>query len=318
MASTIGMVIIGRNEGARLVRGLGSIPPAVDRVVYVDSGSTDNSVAEARKSGADVVALDMSTPFPAARARNAGVEQLRHGGLPDYIQFMDGDCELRGGWIEAAAEFLDSTPKAAAACGRLRERFPEASIYNRMCEDEWNTPVGKTRACGGIAMMRSTAFDQVGGFNPAVIAGEEPELCVRLRAAGWEIWRLDHEMAWHDAAMTRFSQWWTRARRGGFAFALGAAMHGAPPERHWVRETRRALLWGLFLPVLIVLGAFSVSAWCLLGLAIYPLQVLRLSRSMGWDGALFSVFGKFAEALGVIEYYTKRLTGRQARIIEYK
>ena len=50
----------------------------------------------------------------------------------------------------------------------------------------------------------------VGGFNPAVIAGEEPELCVRLRQAGWKIHRLDAEMTLHDAAMTSWRQWWKR------------------------------------------------------------------------------------------------------------
>ncbi|SHM61888.1 Glycosyltransferase, GT2 family [Roseovarius litoreus] len=319
---TIGLVIIGRNEGARLIRALASVPDGVDRIVYVDSGSTDGSVDAARAAGAEVVTLDMTQPFTAARARNAGVDRLRQSGLPDAIQFMDGDCELRDGWIAHAAAFLVENPTAAVACGRRRERFPEASLYNRLCDAEWNTPVGRAKACGGDALMRMQAFEAVGGFNPGLIAGEEPELCVRLRAAGWEVWRLDHEMTWHDAAMMRFSQWWTRTRRGGYAFALGASLHGAPPEHHWVRETRRALIWGAVLPLVLFLAAVLISPWALLGLVLYPLQIVRIGLKSGppldWPQAFFMVLGKFAEALGVLQFHIGVMLGQTPNIIEYK
>lgn len=319
---TIGLVIIGRNEGARLIRALASAPEGVDRIVYVDSGSTDGSVDAALAAGAEVVTLDMTQPFTAARARNAGVDRLRDGGLPDAIQFMDGDCELRDGWIAHAAAFLVANPRAAVACGRRRERCPDASVYNRLCDAEWNTPVGRAKACGGDALMRAEAFEAVGGFNPALIAGEEPELCVRLRAAGWEVWRLDHEMTWHDAAMTRLSQWWTRTRRGGYAFALGASLHGASPERHWVSETRRALIWGGVLPLVVFLAAVLITPWALLGFVLYPLQIVRLVLKSGppHDGpqAFFLVLGKFAEALGVIQFALAKALGRGSALIEYK
>ena len=241
--SGVAAVLIGRNEGARLVAAFAAIPPDVWPVVYVDSGSTDGSVAAAQAAGARVVKLDMSRPFTAARARNEGFAALG-ADTPEFVQFIDGDCSLDPGWIPTATAFLKTTPAAAVACGRRRERFPDASLWNRLCDEEWDTPIGKARACGGDALFRTSAFASVGGYNPTLIAGEEPELCVRLRAAGWEIWRLDAEMTLHDAAMTRFSQWWKRMRRGGHAFAEGAALHGAPPERHFVSETRRALVWG--------------------------------------------------------------------------
>jgi len=320
--ASVGMVIIGRNEGERLIQGLKGIPNNVDRVVYVDSGSADGSGKAAREEGAEVVTLDMSQPFTAARARNAGVARLRKDGLPDFIQFMDGDCALREGWIDHAVAFLIETPEAAVACGRRRERFPEISVFNRMCDDEWNTPVGRTKACGGDALMRAEAFDQVGGFNATLIAGEEPELCVRLRATGWEVWRLDHEMTWHDAAMTRLSQWWTRTRRGGYAFAVGASIHGAPPERHWVAETRRALIWGAILPAGIFLAGLLVSPWALVGFFVYPLQVIRLALKNGhppdWPHGFFMVVGKFAEAFGVAQGWFDMMTGRRKALIEYK
>jgi len=321
--SGIAAIAIGRNEGARLIRCLESLA-GLDRVVYVDSGSTDGSVAAARARGVEVVELDLSQPFTAARARNAGLAALRAGGTaPDYVQLVDGDCEVQPGWVEAAFSFLQENQKVAVACGRRRERFPEASLYNAQCDREWARPPGETSECGGDALMRMAALDQVGDYDPGLIAGEEPELCVRLRKAGWTIWRLDHEMTLHDAAMTRFSQFWKRARRAGHAFAEGAFLHGAPPWNHYVEPARRALIWGAAIPAAILILVLLFGPWALLLGLIYPLQIARLARRGGfaraaWEEAALLTVSKFPESLGVAEFHLRRLTGRRAGLIEYK
>ena len=315
----IAAVVIGRNEGARLLACLDSLKGAVSPVVYVDSGSTDGSPAAAAAAGAVVVALDMRAPFTAARARNAGLEVLmRQADPPELIQFVDGDCSLRAGWADTARRFLAAHPEVAAVCGRRRERFPEASVYNRLTDLEWDTPVGETRSCGGAVLMRAAAIEAGGRYDPTLIAGEEPELCVRLRQAGWKIWRLGAEMTWHDAAITRFGQWWKRTRRAGHAFAEGAALHGAPPERHNVASLRRALLWGAALPLALLLGSL-VTPWALLLALLWPLKILRLCRQ-GRDPvhAAFLTLGNIPEALGALSYYWGRLSGRRKALMEYK
>lgn len=321
MQSVIDAVAIGRNEGERLLRCLDSLLAAgFRRIVYVDSGSTDGSIEAAEARGLTVVRLDLSMPFTAARARNAGVDSLPGGaGQADLIQFIDGDCVLNPDWLPQATRFLRENPQVAVACGRLREIAPEASFYNRLIDNEWNTPIGQARACGGIALMRAQAFKQMGGFDPSLIAGEEPELCLRLRRAGWQIWRLDAEMALHDAAMYRFGQWWRRARRAGYSYALGAALHGRTAERHNVAQTRRALTWGLGIPLTALLGGLLIHPLALLILLAWPLQIFRLWRRDGdLARAAFTTLGKIPEALGVLEYWMKRLTGSQGRLIEYK
>ena len=324
-AGVVGVVVIGRNEGERLERCLRSLISPGRVVVYVDSGSTDGSVAMSQSLGAYAHALDMRQPFTAARARNEGVRRLVVL-APDveFIQFVDGDCEVADAWIDQAQGFLEQHPDVAAVCGRRRERFPERSIYNRLCDIEWNTPVGQAKACGGDVLMRAQALRQVVGYRDDLIAGEEPELCVRLRAKGWKIWRLDAEMTLHDAAMTRFGQWWRRSSRAGYAFAQGAHLHGAPPERHWVRESRSAFVWGVGIPLLLLFVAALVGPFALLGFAIYPLQVLRLFlKERGALGTRFAragflVLGRFAEAWGELGFLAHRLSGTRGRLIEYK
>ncbi|WP_282063785.1 glycosyltransferase [Roseobacter litoralis] len=321
----IAAVVIGRNEGARLVACLASLEGLVSlgRKVYVDSGSTDGSVDAARTAGAEVVALDTLQPFTAARARNAGLDQLRKGAEPDLVQFLDGDCALDPSWLTAACSFLDENPKVAVVCGRRRERFPTTSVYNRMCDAEWDTPTGEAHACGGDALIRWQALEDVGGYNPDLIAGEEPEMCLRMRRLGWQIWRLDAEMTLHDAAMSKFSQFWKRMQRGGFAAAEGAAMYGRDPERHGVATLRRALLWGAGLPIVILAGLIFVGPIALWGLLAYPAQILRLALRDGggrfaWEEALFLTIGKFAETTGIFSYHLRRLRGGNVQLIEYK
>ncbi len=315
----ISIVIIGRNEGQRLVRCLNSATNQIKSVVYVDSGSDDGSQKAALNAGAELVSIESLKPFTAAKARNAGFDYLmQRQHPPHYVQFIDGDCELQPEWIKMARTFLDSHSDVAVVCGRRRERFPEASVYNRLIDQEWDTPVGEAKSCGGDALMRAAAVQQVKGFNPDLIAGEEPELCLRMRALNWKIWRLDAEATLHDAEILHFWQWWKRNKRAGFAFAEGTAMHGAKPERHGVKQTISALFWAVFLPFIALMGAL-ITPWSILLLLAWPLQIVRLAlRDSDWARAFYLTLGKLPEAVGAISYGWTRLRGMKATLIEYK
>jgi len=324
LIDSVGAVVIGRNEGERLINCLGSlIDSGIKHLIYVDSGSEDGSVEAAEQLGIKTLPLDLTTPFTAARARNEGAELLLKI-MPSvkYIQFIDGDCELQKNWTNSAVTFLENQSKYAVVCGRRRERFPDVSIYNTLCDIEWNTPVGDAMACGGDSLMRADAFQQVGGFNSSVIAGEEPELCFRLREVGWKVFRLDEEMTLHDAAMTKFSQWWKRCVRAGYAFALGTSMHGDSPEKYWRKECLRIYFWGLFVPIFILF--LSVwNQWFLLLTFIYPIQVIKIALNLQgmpkkWYWSTSVVLGKFAEAVGLVKYKINSLLNNESKIIEYK
>jgi GT2 family glycosyltransferase len=319
-----GVVAIGRNEGERLVRCLISAKSESRSIVYVDSGSSDASIMVAEKIGARVIELDMTRPFTAARARNEGFAAFRTS-FPNarFVQFIDGDCILVQGWLDKAGAFIEQRNDIAIVCGRRRELHPTASIYNQLCDSEWDTPVGETISCGGDALMRVEAFEAVGGFRTQLIAGEEPELCVRLREIGWKIWRLDAEMTQHDAAMTRMAQFWIRAVRGGYAYAAVSRLHKTSPYGIWRREMARALFWGGILPLIICLGAIVNPAAFALALA-YPIQIIRIALARGprssqaWKYALLITVAKFAEFQGVLKFFWRQFIGQSAELIEYK
>jgi GT2 family glycosyltransferase len=334
----VGVVVIGRNEGERLKRCLRSLlEQGAGPIVYVDSGSVDDSVAFSRSLGVIVVNLDTSIPFTMARGRNAGFDELSRR-LPAlrWVQFVDGDCEVRPGWVARARATIQARPEVAAVCGRRRERHPDASIYNRLADMEWNAPTGEVSECGGDVLFRCPVLLEVGGFNPRMIAGEEPELCVRVRERGYKILRIDAEMTLHDAAMSRFSQWWTRAKRGGHSFAEGMALHGGGSTRHNVRQTLSALAYGVVLPALFGgalvfaptgIGFGPLTAALVLVPAAYGRAAYGAYRQRRGQGdpprhaalyAAFCMLGKVPESIGVATYWINRWRGRYSGLMEYK
>lgn len=332
MNDNIGVITIGRNEGERLVRCLQSLKKqlAPDMpIVYVDSGSTDGSVEKAQEMGIDVVNLDMSVPFTMARGRNAGFQYLLSN-YPDleFVHFIDGDCELLPGWLSTALEFIQKDSQIAIVCGRRRERFPDASPYNRMAEMEWNTLVGETTACGGDALMRVVAIKEVDGYNPSLICGEEPEMCIRLRHKGWRIWRLEDDMTLHDAAILHFGQWWKRAIRGGWAVAEGFAMYGNAEEQYMQKQYKSGWLWGLVVPLCAIAFAWPTRgislilflSYALLGFKNYRYRMNTFNDTPD-EARLYSFYcnlSKFPQMIGQAKYWLNRLRNKPATLIEYK
>jgi len=314
-----GIVVIGRNEGERLRACLQSILSRRVTAVYVDSGSSDGSPELARSMGFEVVELNPNRRFSAARGRNEGFDRLveLHPHLA-YVQFIDGDCELIDSWFESAMVELDANKNVAVVCGRILERHPEDSVYNRLRRLEWTIPVGEIDACSGNLMVRADAFRAVGGFRVEFIAAEDEDLCIRLSQLKWRLRSLDADMAYHDAAVMDLASWARRAVRSGHAFAQGAALHG---------NCLRAWLWGAILPLVALGLAWPTSGLSLALLFAYPIQILRINRAnlrkgMGHgDSFLFAAFmilEKFPTFVGVLEFYRRRWRRQPLTIIEYK
>jgi glycosyltransferase involved in cell wall biosynthesis len=324
----LGIVVIGRNEGARLERSLTSALASKSALVYVDSGSIDDSVAVATRLGVPVWPLDPAQPFSAARARNEGFRQLL-AAHPDLqvVQFLDGDCELDPDWLAAGLVELGRAPDVAVVCGHIHERDPNASPYNRMCALEWRQVPGDVEACGGNFMVRAALFDRLGGFRCEMTAGEEGDLCERVRELGHRIRMVDRPMVVHDAALLRFSQWWRRARRCGHAYAQGRSLHRQRPGNRFRREVRGLVVWGAALPALAALPAAATGGASLLllgGYALLALRIHRHCRRRGWSRgeailyAAFTVLSKFPGVIGLLQFTLNRWRGRPALLIEHK
>lgn len=297
--------------------------------------------------GAEAVNLDLSIPFSAARARNEGFKRLMQiAPQTRFAHFVDGDCEIVEGWIPAARQFLEFTERAAVVCGRRRERHPDHSVYNRMADLEWDAPVGEVRSCGGDALFRVDAFQKAGGFDATVVAGEEPELCQRLREAGWTIHRIANEMTSHDAATLRFGQWWKRQVRSGYGAADVVARFRRGKDGLFVRQTQSAMFWAAW-PLVVALGFLfgwmaritytgdvnNLDGWMWGLIVVIPLvgvwllQVLRIARGQmrrevptrdALAYGLLTMIGKWAMYRGMSQYRRDRRKGKLTRLIDYK
>lgn len=321
MKDKVGVVVIGRNEGERLKLCLQSIISHDVFCVYVDSQSSDNSVVEAKQLGVETVVLDNSEPINASRARNSGFNRLVELNPDlDYVHFIDADCELNITWLDSACTVLDSESEVSIAVGRLHEKYRNDTVYMRLCDIDWYIKPGYTRKCGGIFTVRRQVYADLGGFDTSLIAGADPEFCSRLEQIGGKILVIDTDMGTHDSAMTQFSQWWKRATKVGFAYANGS---------QWAaRQVKSSLVWGVIIPILIVVLAVVFSSWYLLLGFIYPVQALRvyissidIGTTSRYDRFLYSVFcilAKFPQAKGALMYYAKRLLGKRQKLIEYK
>jgi GT2 family glycosyltransferase len=330
----LGVVVIGRNEGDRLARCFRSLTHRDVAVVYVDSGSADDSIRTARVNGIEVVELDRSAPFSAARARNVGHQQLVElNPKMRFVQFVDGDCEICHGWLAHGLELLRSRPDVAVVAGTVRERYPDASIYNRLGDFEWNSNAfGEVSDVGGVFMIRREAFESIGGFDASVRAGEEPELCQRLRRCGWRLLRLNHDMALHDLAITRFADWWTRHARNGYGALDVANRFGVPG---FARMTHRARFWSGWLLLAIAATLLTALTPNLVGGAVAFLLIssiwlvhsLRIVMRTWQKGhplkiaiaySFYTMVSYWPQMIGQIRYWMDRRMRRASRLIEYR
>lgn len=324
----VGVVVIARNEGERLQGCLDSLVGRVACLVYADSASSDGSPERVRARGLAVVELDRARPLNAARGRNAGLARLLELRPElEYVFFVDGDCRVVPGFLTAARAALVRDPGLGAVCGRRRELHPEASLYNRAVDSEWNTPVGPAETFGGDVLVRLSALRAAGGYDESMHQGEDPELAFRIRRAGFGLLRLDADMTLHDVALHTFAAWRRRHQRGGYAFAHGALKHWREPGRHSQRALLSILAWGAALPLVVLATLLPTHGLSLALLGAYGLLWLRIRAHRLRRGdepghaaryAALIAFGKLDEALGVLRCLWALTTGHEALTVEYK
>lgn len=328
---SLSVVIIGRNEGTRLVRCLESVkamnfPGEEVEIVYVDSASTDDSPEVATRFGAKVISVKPERPT-AALGRNAGWRAAK----APLVLFLDGDTILEPDFIKKALnEFVN--PFTAVVFGHRREIYPNSSIYNRVLDLDWISPVGNAQYCGGDALMRREVLEKVNGYNENLIAGEEPEMCSRMRMEGFLISHIDAPMTKHDLAIKHFSQYWRRATRTGYAYAEISQRLRQTEIPLWKEDVRRNMTRTLILSFLI----FASFTGSLLFFSIIPFiaflifflfMSLRSAYKMRWktnDLYTLLLYGfhsqlqHFPIFVGQLQFYRDKNTANRRGLIEYK
>lgn len=326
----ISVVVIGRNEGERLANCLRSVQRAHwgrlrHELIYVDSRSTDRSVARARELGATVLLLDDANPC-AAKARNLGWRAAQGA----YVLFLDGDTELHPDFVPRALATL-AEPRLCAVWGHRRESRPAQSLYTKVLDLDWVYPTGRTLYFGGDVLVRRAALAQVDGFDPTLKAGEEPELCARLRGRGWEIEHIDAPMTRHDLALNSFKAYWLRAYRSGIAYAEVAQRMRLRGDVLWQHEARRDFQHGLLFtaaPGLMLAMFWLQPAAALTLLALATLAVTRTALRCAWKApgeyllcaqyAVHAHFQKIPALFGQLRWRHAARSRTEIALVDYK
>lgn len=325
---SIGIVVIGRNEALRLRDVLERALDAALPTVYVDSASSDDSADIARSLGVHTIVLDDSIPMSAARARNTGAEYfIEHNATPEYLQFIDGDCLIEPGWIDAAADALDADEALGAVCGWRREIEPQRNVFHEVVDMEWQMgDVGDVADFAGDVMIRTAAFTAGGGYDPAVMAGEDTEFSSRLRAAGYTINRIDRVSTLHDINMSSARQWWTRNVRSGLGYGIVADGH-RHTDQLFLDSAKRVALWGFAIPAVSVLALPKTRIPLAIYLARIGVSSVRAAQSIESQRAplrqrllwgLSCTTSAVPASLGLGQYLKMRLRSETPTLVEYK
>ena len=326
----VSVVVIGRNEGARLLRCLASVRAAHwnglrHELIYVDSGSQDDSALQAQAAGATVLVLDDASPC-AAKGRNLGWRQA----MGAFVLFLDGDTELHPDFVSRARQAIDS-PQVCAVWGHRRESAPEQSLLTRVLDLDWVYPVGRTLYFGGDVLVRREALASVGGFDPGLNAGEEPELCARLRGRGWQIEHIDAPMTTHDLAIRSLRAYARRAYRSGIAYAEVAQRMKRLGDPLWQHEAARDFRHGLLFVAAPLLFIATLALQPLLALAGAAAALALLARTarrsawkapgqplLQWQYAAHAHLQKIPALFGQIAWHRAQRRATEIGLVEYK
>jgi glycosyltransferase involved in cell wall biosynthesis len=326
----VSVVVIGRNEGERLTRCLQSVH-AGDwdslswELIYVDSHSVDDSKQRAGRQGAQVLSLGDMPPCAAA-GRNIGWRAARG----ELVLFLDGDTLLEPGFVRHALAVLRAQAPVVAVWGHRRELNPAQSIYTRVLDLDWVFAPGRVEYFGGDVLVRRQALEAAGGFDDRLVAGEEPELCRRLRAQGGHIEHVDVPMTRHDLAITSLSAWWRRAERAGLAYAQVSSRFAGTDDPLWRREAIRNRWHGSLLLVLplvaVAAGIWHPAAFAALALVLLAAWFRSARRcrwkcprqpGLAWAYAAHSHLQQVPILAGQWRWWRLRRARRQPTLIEY-
>jgi len=286
-ARSLDVLIAARDEGAVFEKCCASVEKAVAElakrtgiraaVVYVDSYSTDGSVAVAKRSGFRV-ARPPDWYYNCANGRTTGY--LLTAG--EFVMVLDGDMELAEGWLADGLAFLESREDAGGVAGiRDDMRLTGASFSRIPNYHRITAPVqGVGDDVGGAFLFRRAALDAAGGFEPAVVPEEDFVLYAQIKKKGWELYRIDRPMIVHwDTKVASASAVIEHLMFSRKALVPGVIFRHALLRTDWwphlLRFKRDLFVHALWL---LAVAFARPAAWPLAATAVYLLSIWAQKR----------------------------------------
>jgi N-acetylglucosaminyl-diphospho-decaprenol L-rhamnosyltransferase len=200
--SRIAIVIVTRDRRATLLKSLDHLAALGEghRVVVVDNASTDDTRRAVASRHPEALLLTLDRNLGSA-ARTAGVAAVRE----PYVALCDDDSWWAPGSLGRAERLLDDHPRLGLIAGKVL--VGEAEREDPTCRVMSRSPLPRHAGQGGIpvlgflacaAVLRRSAYLEVGGFHPSFgIGGEETLLALDLASAGWELAYVPEVVAHH-------------------------------------------------------------------------------------------------------------------------
>lgn len=255
--TTVSVALITRNQArfvGRLVESVLQEGRRIDirDIVVADSASSDDTVAIARRYPVTVVRLSENLRLTAAAGRFVA-GRFCSG---DYVLYLDGDMQLCAGWLSRAVDYLDEHADVAVVSGTLVDVVPGETPPSPPTDVSASTVSQEVRHGGGAALYRRAVVEAVGDFRPDIYSDEEPELCLRIRQAGYRVVRLRQVIAYHfsDSQVTLAGL--IKRRRRKLFLGTGQNLRRSLGSRLFARYMIER---GFGLPMLFVCGIAAVA-----------------------------------------------------------
>jgi glycosyltransferase involved in cell wall biosynthesis len=164
-------------------------------VLYVDSASEDDTVKIAGKFPIRILQLRREWTLTPSAGRFIGYQHASGR----YLAFVDGDSVLDPRWLAESCAFLRDNPDYGGVAGILEKVClsddgacaPVAPNFDRRSATSGVRTVG---SLPGIATYQRQAMAKAGTFNPYLPTGEECEVALRIRRAGYKLARIARPM----------------------------------------------------------------------------------------------------------------------------
>lgn len=197
MKQKVSIVVIGRNEEENIGKCLDAALAAGNQIggaeiIFVDSASTDDTVAIVQSYGIRVLSLKPDWKLTPAAGRFVG----SHYTQGDFILFVDADTLVYRDFLPAALEHFQNNPAVGGIDGRLDDTNEDGEILSDV-EERFEVVADVKWLRGPCCFYRREALDKAGSFNPHLAVEEEAELGLRLIKNGWKLQIIPLPMACH-------------------------------------------------------------------------------------------------------------------------